>query len=164
MPAKRKIGNAGASWLRGSSKPPRSKQSAMKYSPGKVFVAMAFSEVPEESKTYQAIVRACKKLNLSASRVDELAGSGHILIRIVDAIEDGEFLIFDLTKEKPNVYYELGYAHGVGNRPEDIVLIAKKGAKVHFDIMPLRILFYTSSRDLEKKLGSELKKLRALSR
>lgn len=163
MPARKK-GSTGASWLHRGYRPGPAKKSTMNYSPGKVFVAMAFSDTPERSKTYQAIQRACKHFNLSASRVDELAGSGNILIRIIDAIEEGEFLIFDVSQEKPNVYYELGYAHGVGNRPEDIVLIAKKGAKVHFDIMPLRIIFYTSSGDLEKKLRSEFKQLLLVSR
>lgn len=163
MPAKKK-GTSGASWLRRGYSPTRAKRSTMTYSPGKVFVAMAFSDTPERSKTYQAILRACESFNLNASRVDEIPGSGNILIRIVDAIEQGEFLIFDLSTGRPNVYYELGYAHGVGNRPEDIVLIAKKGTKIHFDLASLRIVFYNSSRDLEGKLKSEFKQLRRLSR
>ena len=136
----------------------------MSYSPGKVFVAMTFSGAAEKSRILHAIVRACRKFNLTASRVDELVGSGNILLRVIEEIEDGEFLIFDLTQERPNVYYELGYAHGVGNRPEDIILIAKKGTKIHFDITAFRLLFYESSGDLEKVLTAELKKLVPLSR
>ena len=163
MPAKKK-GTSGASWLRRRHKPEKTTKSSMKYSPGKVFVAMRYSDTPNESKTYQAIVRACKHFHLEPSRVDEYVGSGHILLEVIDAIEDGEFLIFDLTEGRPNVYYELGYAHGVGNRPEDIILIAKKGTKIHFDIMPLRILLYTSAAQLEKTLKAQLKKLVPLSR
>jgi hypothetical protein len=163
MPAKKKRA-AGASWLRryGRSRGPA--KSSMKYSPGKVFVAMSFAKSPEKSEVYRAIVRACKHFNLSPSRVDENVGSGHILLEIVEAIEDGEFLIFDLTDGRPNVYYELGYAHGVGNRPEDIILIAKKDTKIHFDIMPLRILLYTSAKQLERSLKSQLQRLVPFSR
>lgn len=163
MPAKKKRGS-GASWLRRRPKPGGAAKSSMKYSPGKVFVAMRFADTPEESETYRAIARACKHFDLDPSRVDENVGSGHILLEIVDAIENGEFLIFDLTDGRPNVYYELGYAHGVGNRPEDIILIAKEGTKIHFDIMPLRVLLYTSAKQLERTLKSQLAKLVPLSR
>src|SRR5271169_2212439 len=88
---------------------------------GAVFVGMAFDLPSDLSDTYQAIKRACEKLNLDARRVDDEVGSGPIPNRILRGIEDAELLIFDLTVERPNVYYELGYAHGVGNRAAEIL-------------------------------------------
>jgi hypothetical protein len=129
------------------------------FTPGVVFVGMAFDLPSNLSDTYQAIKRSCKKLKLDARRVDDEAGSGPIPNRILRAIEDAEFLIFDLTVERPNVYYELGYAHGVGNRPLDILLIAKTDTKIHFDVAQLSIVFYDSATDLEKKLPSHLKRM-----
>jgi hypothetical protein len=61
---------------------------------------------------FSAITDTCKALKLKARRVDEAATSGFIILEIVDLIERAEFIIFDLTHERPNVYYELGYAHG----------------------------------------------------
>ena len=55
-----------------------------------------------------------------------------------------EFLVFDLSYEKPNVYYELGYAHGIGNHAGNTLLIAREGTRIHFDIAPLRVQFYRS--------------------
>jgi hypothetical protein len=83
---------------------------------------------------------------------------------VLRGIEEAELLIFDLTVERPNVYYELGYAHGVGNRATEILLIAKTGTKVHFDIAQLAIVFYDSATDLEQKLPRRLERMLIESR
>jgi hypothetical protein len=54
-------------------------------------------------------------VGLHASRVDENVGSGIVIREISELIERAEFIICDLTLERPNVYYELGDAHGAGN-------------------------------------------------
>jgi hypothetical protein len=117
------------------------------YQPGLVFVAMAFSKTTSNN-VFAAIKDTCKRLKLNARRVDENATSGFVILEIAQLIEQAEFLIFDVTHERPNVYYELGYAHGVGNRPSDILLIAKHGSKLHFDIAALRVRFYKNTEDL----------------
>ena len=120
-----------------------------------VFVAMSFSG-QEMDDSYKAIKDECSKLGLKAKRVDENVGSGFILREITELIEDAEFIIFDLTKERPNVYYELGYAHGVGNEPLDILLVAKENTTIHFDISPMRIHFYKSTEHLRDILRNNL--------
>lgn len=122
---------------------------------GLVFVIMSFEE--KNSDTYLAIKDECKKIRLKAVRVDEVAGSGLILRSIINYIEKAEFLIVDLTDEKPNVYYELGYAHGVGNEDYDILLVAKEGTKLHFDIAPLAVHFYSSTEHLRRIINEQLK-------
>ena len=134
------------------------------FTKGLVFVGMAFDLPSSLSDNFRAIKSACNKLKLNAFRVDDEGGSGPIPNRILRAIEDAEFLIFDLTVERPNVYYELGYAHGCGNRPFEILLIAKSGTKMHFDIAQLAILFYESAIDVEKKLMPKLKQMIAATR
>jgi len=122
------------------------------YIEGRVFVGMAFDLPSNLSDTFQAIKKACTTVGLDARRVDDIQDSGPIPVQILRAIEDAEFLIFDLTVERPNVYYELGYAHGVGNRSQEIILLAKAGTNIHFDVASLRILYYQSAMDLEHKL------------
>lgn len=123
---------------------------------GLVFVIMPFRG-QDMTDAYAAIKDECKKLKLRAKRVDENSGSGLIIREITDLIERSEFIVCDLTNERPNVYYELGYAHGVGNEAMDILLIAKEGAVLHFDIAPLRVQYYSSSEHLRSIISSNLK-------
>lgn len=123
-----------------------------------VFVAMPFFGDDVQDK-YSAIKDECSKHGLKARRVDENVGSGFIIKEITELIEQAEFIIFDLTQERPNVYYELGYAHGVGNEPLDILLIAKEGTKIHFDIAPMRIQFYKTTEHLRSIVALSLNEM-----
>jgi hypothetical protein len=116
---------------------------------GLVFIIMPF-EGQEMAEAYAVIRDACSHLGLRAVRVDENVGSGLVIKDITEYIERAEFIICDLTYERPNVYYELGYAHGVGNEPLDILLIARKGSILHFDIAPLRAHYYDSNDHLRE--------------
>lgn len=127
-----------------------------------VFVIMPFSNLFDD--VYSAIKDECKKLHLKSIRVDETTGSGIVLRKIFNLIERAEFLIVDLTDERPNVYYELGYAHGVGNEENDILIIAKSGTKLHFDIAPLSVQFYSSTENLRSIVNNHLKRMIKLTR
>jgi hypothetical protein len=106
----------------------------------------------------------CSKLGLKAIRVDENVGSGFVIREITELIEDSEFIICDLTNERPNMYYELGYAHGVGNESSDILLVAKEGTNLHFDIAPLRVRYYRSTEHLRSVIASNLKEMIRITR
>jgi hypothetical protein len=130
---------------------------------GLVFVIMPFKG-QDMNESLTAIKDECKKLRLRARRVDENVGSGFVIREITDLIERAEFIICDLTNERPNVYYELGYAHGVGNEGADILLLAKEGTTLHFDIAPLRVQYYSSTENLRTIVSSSLKQMIKLTR
>jgi len=48
------------------------------------------------------------------------------------------FCIVDLTEEKANVYYELGYAEAA-KRP--VIVTAKKGTSLPFDVKDIPVVF-----------------------
>lgn len=123
---------------------------------GLVFVIMPFRG-SEMDDVYSALKDECRKLRLRTRRVDENTGSGFVVREITDLIEKAEFIICDLSSERPNVYYELGYAHGVGNESMDILLIAKEGTTLHFDIAPLRVQYYSSTENLRSIVSTNLK-------
>jgi hypothetical protein len=120
-----------------------------------VAVAMPFKG-ERSDEVYRVIVEECRNLHLKAERVDEYVGSGIVVRDIAELIEKAEFLIFDLTGERQNVYYELGYAHGVGNEATEILLIAQEGTNLHYDIAGLRVQFFTSDDQLRSILSRSL--------
>jgi len=131
--------------------------------PNLVFVMMSF--VSENScDVYVAIKDECRELDLVARRVDDNLGSGIIISEITSLIESAEFIVCDLSGERPNVYYELGYAHGVGNEPEDVLLLAKDGTNVHFDVSPFRVQHYQAAEDLRKIVSSNLTEMIRVTR
>jgi hypothetical protein len=133
------------------------------FEPNLVFVIMSFGGQSMD-ESYSAIKDECAKLGLKAARADENTGSGFIIKEIVDYIERAEFIVCDLTDERPNVYYELGYAHGVGNQPLNMLLVARVGTALHFDIMPLRVRFYDSTEHLRTIISSNLQQMMELTR
>ena len=128
-----------------------------------VFIGMSFVGLGTDD-VYTSIKDECRKLNLNPVRADDNVGSGFIIQEIKDLIERVEFIIFDLTNERPNVYYELGYSHGVGNEAQDILILAKEGTKIHFDIAPLRVQFYRSTKHLRSIVRTNLKEMIRLTR
>lgn len=121
--------------------------------PNFVFVIMPFSE--RQIDTYDAIQRAVKRADpkLTAGRVDEQPGAISITDEIHSSIRRASLIVCDLTEERPNVYYELGFARGIGRR---LICIARTGTTIHFDVYGLKIIYFDSYRSLEERLASEV--------
>lgn len=130
---------------------------------GLVFVIMPFQS-EDSDQVYSAIRDACAATGLRAQRVDDSGGSGFVIKEVADLIERAEFIVCDLSHERPNVYYELGYAHGVGNEPDDILLIAKVNTKLHFDIAPLRVHYFNDIPALRSLAEVQLSRMIRVTR
>jgi hypothetical protein len=78
-----------------------------------VFAAMPFS--PEYNDVFfVAMASACERVNLACRRVDKEEFTGDIVDRIHDMIRNCVGVIADLSESRPNVLYEVGYAHALG--------------------------------------------------
>jgi hypothetical protein len=112
----------------------------------------------------KAIQEVIDEIGMVLYIADEEVVADDITSEIKRKIEEAEFVIFDLTDANPNVFYELGYAEGVGNEGEDLFLIAKEGTEIPFNISTKRIHFYKDAFDLRGILKNKFIKLIKRSR
>lgn len=127
-----------------------------------VFVGMPFGDERDPAfkgrcdAVFAAIEAVCEALDLEACRVDQYAGSHGITAQIKALIREADYCIFDLTGERPNVYYEVGYAHGDGHTGDTIIFIADKGTKLHFDLAHRAVRFFGDAEELRAMLAEDL--------
>lgn len=120
--------------------------------PRSVFTIMSFKK--EFIDVFDSCKDACQKYRFEAERTDESASSEPILPRILNGIRNSAFVIADVTELSTNVFYEVGYAKGLG---KEVILIAMKGTELPFDLKDLPILFWETQRDLKKGLEERIK-------
>jgi hypothetical protein len=113
-----------------------------------VFVAMPFAEEFEDIYQF-GIYASIRRCGYICEKVDESVFAGSIIDRIMDGIRSANFVIADLTLEKPNVYLEVGYAWGM-NKP--VILVAREGQRLHFDLSHHKCLFYKTIGKLAESL------------
>jgi hypothetical protein len=98
-----------------------------------VFMIMSFSADPQLADYREAVETLCKEVGFDALRTDTRPSTEthQIVDEIHRMIESCGFVIADLTDARPNVYYEIGYARGLGKK---VILTGKKKSDVHFDL------------------------------
>ncbi|MBR6436905.1 MAG: hypothetical protein IKS45_10385, partial [Thermoguttaceae bacterium] len=118
-----------------------------------IFVAMWFS--PEVDETFAAIRDTIEMEGLKAYRIDKHEYNNNICDEMFAEIQRSSALIADYTGNRPNVYYEAGYAKGLGIPV--IMLIPKSDLdnndkKPHFDIAQYNFIAYDGLDDLKQRL------------
>ena len=121
------------------------------------FVAMPIdSSKSELEDVLDSIKEAAQRCGVQAERVDEAPSNERITDRILESIRKAEFVIVDLTYSRPNVYYEAGYAQGIGKTP---VFVAKSGTELGFDLKDYPVIFFENQRQLKDELENRLRNL-----
>lgn len=121
----------------------------------KVFVIMSFQ--PQHRDAYfVAIEPTLLKLGFEPIRIDQIQHNNTVTSEIVKEIETAAFVIADLTGERPNVYYEVGWAHRAG---KEVVLVAKKETAVHFDVASINRIEYNDYTELCDALTKRVKSI-----
>lgn len=92
----------------GGARPPNSEPIT-----GKVFAAMPF-DARFDDVFFVAIRGAADDVGLAAERVDQIDYIGDVVGRIRAGLSAARVVVADLTGQKPNVMYEMGWAHGHG--------------------------------------------------
>jgi hypothetical protein len=115
--------------------------------PKLVFVIIAFRDDMEP--VFEGIKAAGESVGLNVKRVVDVIGDYRITDQIIQMINSARFIVADLTHERPNVYFELGYARGL---KKNVISIARDGTNIHFDVKDWTYIPYNDSRVLEIKL------------
>lgn len=89
---------------------------------------------------YQHIIKpVCEKCGFNAQRVDEFNTSGSITQEILDALNDFELVIADMSGHNPNVFFEIGYRT---RSQKPIIHLKRKDEVIPFDVSAIRTFDY----------------------
>ena len=90
---------------------------------------------------------------IQVERADDRQGSTYRIDEaIFSSLESCGLILCDLTEEKPNCYFELAWAMA---HQRQIVVTAKKGTKIHFDVSRFNIRFWDSQRELRELIRKD---------
>jgi nucleoside 2-deoxyribosyltransferase len=133
-----------------------------------VFIIMSFN--PTLDFLYRdALIPAATDCDLQPYRVDKEEFDGTITEAILDKIRNCRLVVADLTDERPNCFFELGYALALG---KPAVLTARKDhdsrrdsrrpddPKVHFDLDSHKITYWVRDdmNQLRRQLAARIRK------
>ena len=119
--------------------------------PGNVFTIMSFKR--EFRDVFASCKEVCREFKFEAERTDESSSLERIVLCIETGIRNSAFVIADVSDLSPNVFYELGYAKALGKQ---VVVTAKKGTQLPFDIGDIPTIFWEIQEDLKEGLRKYL--------
>jgi len=107
-----------------------------------LFVVMQFTD--EYTALYREVIEpVCAEFGYEVIRGDNVYTNGLIIEDITRSIREAAVVLADITPNNANVYYEVGFAHGIGK--PTILLSDRARDKVPFDISGFRLLFYDNT-------------------
>lgn len=114
------------------------------------FVAMAFAE-EMNSAWDQGIKMAIEAVGYKPMRIDAQPTIDRIDVQIMSEIKKSRFIVADVTLQRPGVYFEAGYAIGLG-MPVYWCVRKDELEKVHFDTRQYSHIVWETPDDLKIKL------------
>jgi len=114
------------------------------------FVIMKYGDKALDSAYTGVVKPVFKQFNLEAFRID----AGHITDQMLTSIAESTIIYADLSGERPNCYYETGFAHALG---KNLILAINTKYERHFDIAGYRFIQWETEQELREQLTSRLK-------
>jgi hypothetical protein len=105
-------------------------------------------------RVHDTVERALLDLNVELARLENVAGAPLTNV-IIDFIRSSDFLVVDITRQNPNVFYELGFAHAM-NKPTILIASTETTGEIPADLSGIQIFVYDPSN--LRELGSYLRR------
>ncbi len=121
----------------------------------KCFVIMSFD--PKYDYIYKTVIKSSvEELNLECYRIDDDTIPKNIPDKIIREIIQSDLIIADISQQNPNVFYELGISHAIGNKT---IIISQKLDNLPFDVRTEYTIGYTDNKKGLRLLYFELKNI-----
>ena len=120
------------------------------------FVGISFSSPEVQIAHDKAMVPALERIGFNVLTQIDAKDPGSIMQKVLDDIRRSSLILIDLTGDRQNCYYELGYAHALG---KNVIITAKVGTVLHFDVSGERCIFWSNWNELSTKLSKTLETL-----
>lgn len=115
--------------------------------PRNVFAVMSFKT--KYRSVFMSCKMICREFQFEIERTDESTSLERIIPRIENGIRRSAFIIADISEPSPNVFYELGFAKGLG---KDVIVTVREGAEVPFDVGDVPTIRWKRQQDLQEGL------------
>jgi hypothetical protein len=116
-------------------------------------IVMSYSGDDSIEDACYTFEEVCEDLGYHAERITQANAGERILPDILARIEHSAFVIVDLTELRPNVFYELGYADGLGKK---VILTARVGTELPFDVKDMPTILWKSQKQLREELRARI--------
>jgi hypothetical protein len=123
--------------------------------PGQCFVAMWFSDEMRTAYT-DGIAPAIVKAGCKPIRIDQKEHNNEIPDEIMAEIRNSQFMVADFTGQRLGVYYEAGFAMGLGRK---VIWCCRKDQidKLHFDTNHRNHIAWENTEDLRNRLYTRIR-------
>ena len=133
-----------------------SKELEKRLSDATCFVISKFSGTADVDPVYVAIRQALEQVGLKCLHLDHDRTPKDIPATIIRAIIESDVIVADISEPSPNVFYELGISHSVGNKT---IIITSDLSSTPFDLKSQFTLEYEKSRNGLELLGFRLQQI-----
>lgn len=143
------------------------------------FVIMPINNPATEhiwEQVFQPVISEC---GFTADRIDQSDDGSDMSPQILEKIVNADLIVADLTMERQNCYFELGYAYGNAKTDASVIVSCREdhyhrsesynshGPQVHFDLSGRSIIWWDDKNlddfksELRKKIELRLEQIKA---